>query len=74
MFDIATNKWIEMPVMTEEKSEVSLCCVDNYLLYAIGGFNKANMTSPFSRTIEKLDLTTCDHWERLKVDLPFPIS
>ena len=64
------EKWSKCSSLNIERSHLSLCCVNNKYIYALGGENKIN---GFLDSIEKY-ITMGDVWELLNIKLPYRLE
>lgn len=71
-YDIATNKWTELPMLTEEKCSASLCTLDGRYLYCVGGLSKNPSGAAYLlSSIEVLDLQAASpRWTMLSSKMP----
>ncbi len=71
-YNVATNKWRELPLLNEEKCASSLCVLGGRYLYCFGGFSKADSSGAYLlSTIEMLDLYSQNQkWTTLAIKLP----
>ena len=70
-YNVATNTWRELPLLSEEKCSASLCVLGGRYLYCVGGFSKPDCGAYLLSTIEMLDLYSSNpKWVTLAVKLP----
>lgn len=71
-YDIAANKWTELPPLNEEKCSSSLGVLDGRYLYCLGGLSKNQTGAAYLlSSIEVMDLqSSCPKWTMLTTKMP----
>ena len=73
MHCLLTDKWTNLPSISEPRSSIGLCTFEEEYLYAFGGMWKSETSSPILNIIERLNFKNKMYWEKVHLILPYPV-